>query len=242
MAWFRVAKGRLEYRGRITRAPFAEWCATKDGVAAVARAAAGIRFSLLGRERAARRRTWLALEGTARVAEVAAAIRAEAAHYLSIFASLSYADALPRANVALHRLVVVPRSMIAARARAALFGRLQDAAPLSGLDAGVRVFLLDRLLAEMDAAIQEAAPSPRHPILAREEWACVGVTKDLVWVDPLYSGADGAGHVFMFELPRAGLGRTERKALERAMAELRDRASALTRLQRTDLVRAAQNG
>ncbi len=242
MGWFRVSKGRLEYRGRITRRPFTEWCATKDGAAAMARAAAGIRFTLLGRQRAARRRTWQALEGTARVDAVVAAIQGEAARYMSVFASLSYADALPRANVALHRLVVVPRSMIAARARAGLFERLERSAALSGLDAAVRAFFLDRLLIEMDAAVQETSPSPRRPVHAHDEWACVGLSKDLVWVDPLWSGADGAGHVFMFELPRAGLGRTERKALERAVADLKERASGLTRLQRADLVRAAQNG
>ena len=239
MSWFRVSKGRLEYRGRITREPFTRWTATKDGEAAVGRVAAGIRFSLFGRSRAARRRFWRALEDASRVESLAAAIGSEATRYMKVVASLSYSDALPRVHIALHRLVLVPRAMIAGHVRAGLFKRLGDAPALAELDEAVRGFFLDQLVIEMDAALQKASPSPRQPIQAQDEWACVGVSKGLVWVDPLWSGPDGTGHVFMYEFPPGGLPRRERKALEAAIAQMAASVSGLTRLQRIAMVRAA---
>jgi hypothetical protein len=239
MGWFRVSKGRLEYRGRITREPFTLWAGTKEGEAAVARVAAGIRFSLLGRSRAARRHLWRALEDASRVESIATAIGSEATRFMHVLATLSYSDALPRVHIALHRLVLVPRAMIAGHAHAGLLKRLGDAPELAELDETVRGFFIDQLATELDAAIQNASPSPRQPIQAHQEWACVGVSKGLVWVDPLWSGPDGTGHVFMYEFPPGGLPRRERKALEAAIAQMATGVSGLTRLQRIAMVRAA---
>ncbi len=239
MGWFQVSGGRLEYRGRIARQPFTEWAATKEGSAAVARVAAGIRFSLLGRSYSARRRMWRAVESASRDPQVATAIAAEARCYTDVLASLSYADALPRAHVALHRLVLVPRAMIAGRAATGLFERLAQQPALRALDEAVQIFLFTQLLIEMDAALQRAAPSPRRPVQAKEEWACVGVSKGTVWADPLWSGPDGTGHVFMYELPRAGLSRRDRKTLDAAIEQLAASVTSLTRLQRGAMVRAA---
>ena len=91
----------------------------------------------------------------------------------------------------------------------------------------------------MDAALQKASPSPRQPVQAHEGWVCVGISKGLVWGDPLWSGPDGTGHIFMYELPRAGLPRRERKALEAAIAEMAGSVSSLSRQERIDMVRAA---
>lgn len=241
MSWFRVSRGRLEYRGRIIREPFTRWTATKDGAAAVARVAAGIRFSLFGRSRAARRRIWRALEDASRVESLATAVASEATRYMQVLASLSYSDALPRVHIALYRLVLVPRAMIAAHARAALFTRLGEAPALAELDEAARIFFLDQLVIEMDAALQKASPSPRQPVQAHDEWMCVGVSKGLVWVDPLWSGPDGTGHVFLYEFPRAGLPRRERKALKVAIAEMAASVSSLSRLQRIAIVRGARD-
>jgi hypothetical protein len=238
MAWFKVAKGRLEYRNRITRDAFTLWTATTEGTGAIERVASGIRFSIVGRHRTARRRTWLALDAAVREEAVAAAIRAEADHYMAVLASLSY-SALPRAHVALRRVVLVPRAMIAGRARGAMYARLGAATALGQLDDAVRVFFLEQLLTEMDAAIQKASPSPRYPVQAADGWTCIGVEKGLVWVDPLWSGPDGTGHVFMYEFPPAGLPRRDRKALDAALAEMRGRVSLLSRSERHEMVRAA---
>jgi hypothetical protein len=239
MGWFQVSNGRLEYRGRITREPFNRWTATTEGTAAVARVAAGIRFSLFGRSHAARTRMWRAIEAASRVEPLATAITAEAARYMEILAGLSYADALPRVHLTLHRLVLVPRTLSAGRARTALFGRLDASPALAGLDEATRAFFLDQLVVEMDAAIQKSSPSPKRPVQAHEGWVCVGISKGLVWGDPLWSGPDGTGHLFMYELPRTGLPRRERKALEAAIAEMAGSVSALSRQERIDLVRAA---
>lgn len=239
MGWFRVNRGRLEYRGRITREPFTKWTATRDGAAAVATAARGIRFSLFGRSRSARRRIWRALAAAARVESLVTDIGVEAMRYMQTVASLSYLEALPRAHIALHRLVLVPRAMIAGRAQTGVFERLADAPALAGLDEAVRVFFLNRLVIEMDAALEDVSPSPRSPVQAHDEWACVGVSKGIVWVDPMWAGFEAAGHVFMYQFPRAGLPRRERKALEAAIQQMTASVSSLSRAERFALVRAA---
>ncbi len=239
MSWFRVNRGRLEYRGRITRDPFTKWTATKDGLEAVARVARDTRFSLLGRSRRARRRIWRALEAASRVESLATAIGVEATRYMQLLASLSYADALPRAHIALHRLVLTPRAMIAGRAQAGVFERLAQAPALCGLDEAVRAFLLKQLVIEIDAALQKASPSPRRPVQAHDEWACVGVSTGMVWVDPMWAGPDGTGHVFMYEFPREGLRRRGRKALEAAIEQMAASVSSLSRAERVTLIRSA---
>jgi hypothetical protein len=239
MSWFRVSGGRLQYRGGITRKPFTRWMATKEGAASVARVAAGIRFSLLGRSRAARRGIWRTLEDASRSAALAAAIAGEADRYMQAFARLAYADGLPRVHIALHRLVLVPRAMIAARARTALLKRLGEAPALAGLDEATRIFFLEQLVTEMDAAVHAASPSPRQPIQAQDEWACVGVSKGLVWVDPLWAGEDPTGHVFMYEFPRSGMSRSHSRQLEAAILELGAGVASLSRLQRFAVVRTA---
>jgi hypothetical protein len=239
MGWFRVKRGRLEYGGRVTRDPFTKWTKTKDGADAVARVARGLRFTLFGRSRSARRRIWRSLEAAARVESLATGIDVEAVRYMRTVATLSYAEALPRAHIALHRLVLVPRAMIAGRAQTDLFARLADAPALGGLDEAVRIFFLNQLVIEMDAALQDASPSPSSPVQAQDEWACVGVSKGIVWVDPIWAGPEGSGHVFMYEFPRAGLPRRERKALEAAIQELSVSVSSLSRAERFAMVRAA---
>jgi hypothetical protein len=214
------------------------WTETKEGTAAIARVAAGIRFSLFGRSRVARRRIWRGLEDASRGESFTAAIRMEAAHYMEVLASLSYSDTLPCVHIALHRLVLVPRALIAGRARATLFARLGAAPALAGVDDAARIFFLEHLVKEMDAALQIGSPSPRRPIHAHDEWACVGVSKGLVWVDPLWTGADGTGHVFMCEFPRAGLSRRDRKAVEAAIAGMSASVSSLSTHERIAMVRA----
>jgi hypothetical protein len=239
MTWFRVSDGRLEYRGRITREPFTRWAQTTEGTAAISRVAAGLGFSLFGRHRAARRRLWRSLESAARSQPVTAAIAAEAPRFMQVVARLAYSEGLPRVVIALHRLVVVPRAMIASHARVALSKRLCDVPEIADLDDALQIFLFDQLVAEMDAALQKASASPRKPVIAHDEWTCVGVSKGIEWVDPMWAGPDGTGHVFMYEFPRAGLARKDRKTLESSIAEMSASVSSLTKLQRNAMVRAA---
>lgn len=239
VSWFRVSAGRLEYRGRITRDPFTRWCATQEGVDAVARTARGIRFSLVGRSRAATRRLWRQLDTAVRSDALAHAIRLEAAQYLTHPAGLSYSLSLPRAHVALHRLVMIPRALAIGRARAALHARLRQSPALAACDAAARAFFLEQLVLEMAAALEQAAPSPRYPVQAHEQWACVGVAREMVWIDRFWSGSDATGHLFMYEFPREGIGRRERKALEAAIEELHAQVAPLPQGQRSEMLRLA---
>jgi hypothetical protein len=239
VSWFRVNAGRLEYRGRITRDAYAKWTTTRNGLEAVSRVARGTRFSLFGRSRSARRRMWRALETASRTESLASAMAIEAARYMQLLASLAYADALPRAHIALHRLVLVPRAMSVGRAHAGVIERLAMAPALRELDEAVRAFFLDQLVIEMDAALRKAAPSPRRPVEAQDGWACVGDRTGVVWVDRILAGPDGSGHLFMYEFPHEPLGRRERKALETAIEQLTVSVSSLSRAQRATLVRSA---
>src|SRR5439155_6982087 len=108
-AWIRLRGERLTYVGRISRGPFDAWTATPEGSAAIAAAAAHVRFSLLGKHRAARSRLWRELANAATDESVATAIQDEADRYLARLNQLAYAEGLPRVAVNLYRLVVVPR-------------------------------------------------------------------------------------------------------------------------------------
>ena len=239
MSWFTVNRGRLEYSGRISRQPFTAWCATNAGRKAIARGAAGLRFAFFGRARRAQRRLWRTLHDVSRTDAFATALAAEPDRYLQTLAGACYADALPRAHVAIHRLVLAPRAFVAGRAKADVFTRLVRSPALAGLDDDVRKFVLDQIVNEMDAALRRASPSPKRPVTARDGWVCVGVRLGTVWLDPMWAGPDGTGHLFMYELPRQGLSRRDCKALEAAMEQMSGAAASLSRNARDAMLRSA---
>jgi hypothetical protein len=154
-------------------------------------------------------------------------------------ADVAYGDALPRAHVALHRLVLVPRALAAARARVGMVQRLGRLPEICALDAWLRNFLIDQLLTEMDIALHYAAPSAAKPVQGHGVWACVGVSGGVQWGDPIWAGPYGTGHMFMYEFPPAGLSRKDRKALNAAVQQLEQGVSTLSRNQRFELARAA---
>jgi hypothetical protein len=182
---------------------------------------------------------WKSLDRAARSQSLRAVLQTEADRYMDVMASLSYAASLPRAHVALRRLVVVPRTMILGRARPALYDRLRLATGLSGVDDLVRLFFYERLLTEMNRAFERSSPSPQSPVRTHDEWGCVGIDTQFVWVDPLWSGEDWMGHVFMYELPPMGLSRGDRRELEVAIEKMRSQLPTLSRVQREGVVRSA---
>jgi hypothetical protein len=238
MGWFRASGGRIIYRGRLTRKPLTDWLGSEQGAAAVEAVAAQDCFRIFRAARA-RRRLRLQIEAAVRTHTLRAAIAAEAERFASILADLSYAPTLPRGHVALHRLVVVPRALVAARVRRGVRQRLWDAAPLTAVDESVRAFFCEQLVIELDLALRTAHPSARNPIHAREEWSCIGTDTRYSWVDSLWSGPGWAGHVLMYEFPCAHLTRTHRAELDRAVRALQKRLASLTRLQREEIVRSA---
>lgn len=239
MSWYKVSDGRLRYRGRVTKGPFTAWAATPEGQAAVDAEAKKIRFSLIGRSRAAKRRLWRELEAVVVEAWVQKALQAEPDHYLSVWAALAYAPALPRLQVHLRRLVAVPRTMIAARALSGLTARLLSHPAFAALDAPLRSFFSSQVIAEMDAALRRANPSARRPTWSKEAWACIALDDSFAWVDPLWSGREWQGHVLLYEMPEAGLSRRERRELEASVEKLQASIVGMSFVHRDATVRSA---
>jgi hypothetical protein len=241
MSWFVVKQGRLKYRGRLSREPYLAWLKTPEGAKALDAAARKYRFRMFSAGRA-RRSLWQALDAAARATAVREAIEHEASRFGATLAQVSYAPGLPRTHVALHRLVLVPRALVAARARMGVRTRLWHLPAMAGVDESIRGFFCEQLLIELDSAVDIAGPSARRPVEAAEGWSCVGVDRPYVWVDPLWAGDHWVGHVFMYEFPRTSLSRAQRRGLDEAVADLQKSVALLSKLQRNALVRTAADG
>jgi hypothetical protein len=241
MAWFRVVSNRLQYRGRLSRGPYLAWAQTAEGAETIAARAAIDRLYFFSRLRE-RRRMWRELDRAARGEYLRKAIQHEADHFATVVVEASHAPGLPRLTVALHRLVIVPRSIVAARARTALRRRLYNSEALASVDPRVREFFCDQLVRELDAAIAESRPSVFRPVLTREAWGCVGCDAEYRWVDPMFSGPGWGGHLLMFEFPSEGLSRKRRNEVDRAVHDLQDSLSNLAYIRRDAIVRMAVDG
>lgn len=241
MSWCTVKGGRLAYRGRIDRGPFDAWLATTEGASCVRETGRRLRLGLFRTGRA-RRRLWQSLERAVRVDPVRAAVAGECDRFAEAMSRVCYAPGLPRTHIALHRLVLVPRVLVAGRARAGLRHRLWHLPPLEAVDDRVRAFFCEQLLVEMDRAVEAAGPSPAKPVAAAEGWACVGGDRAFVWVDPLWSGPHWTGHLIFYEFPRAPLTRAQKQDLAAAIASLQQGVASLSRVQRDSLVRTAADG
>jgi hypothetical protein len=237
MARFDVSDGRLRFR-RTSREPVREWLASPEGAAAVQDAAPAIRFSLLGRTRAARGRLGRTLWSAVNSPASRKALSAECEHFVAVWTQLAYAPALPRRTIDNHRLVVVPRAMILHRSFTGAEKRLGAALGASVPD-GFTLFFTRWVLRAMDAAIHEAKPTPKHALHAPESWACVHVDPEFLWVDSFGSTDPWRGHVLMFEVPVSGLRRRERQTLVTAIEELVASLPSLTRVAREGTVRMA---
>jgi len=238
MGWFQVGDERLRYRGRIERAPFEAWVSTPAGDAAISAAAKPVGFRLFGRTRAARRSMWRQLRDAAASSAGAAALDAAADVYARGLSDLAYAPGLPRVQVGLRRLVLVPRALAAGRARSAIPSRLQECRQIEELDAPLRDFLFERVVVELDGAVRQARPSIKRPIRAHD-WKCIAVDTEFGWVDQVWSGAGWSGHFFVYEWPPAPLTRADRKALANAVSDLESGINTLSRERRQQLVNAA---
>lgn len=241
MAWFRVASNRLRYRGRLSKEPYAAWVRTSEGEAAIDARARQDRLYIFPRARA-RRRIWRDLERTARGDVLRAAIQTEADHFGRVVVEASHAPGLPRRTIALHRLIILPRTIVAARVRAGVRRRLFNSATLAALDARVRDFFCEQLVVELDSAVAEGRPSVFRPVQTNETWGCVGRDAECLWVDPMFSGPGWGGHLLMFEFPREGLSRKQRKEVDRAVHDLQTSLVHLSRIQRGAIVRMAVDG
>jgi hypothetical protein len=241
MAWFRVASNRLRYRGRVSQEPYTTWAGTSEGAATIEARARQDRLYVLPLRRA-RRRIWRELERASRSEHLREAIQSETDHFTAAAVAASHAPGLPRRTIAFHRLVIVPRTLIGARARTALHRRLFTSETLATLDPHVRDFFCEQVIVEIDAAVAESRPSVVRPVLTQDTWGCVGYNNDYRWVDPMFSGPGWGGHLVMFEFPREGVSRKTRKDVERAADELQSSLANLSRIQRDGIMRVAVDG
>jgi hypothetical protein len=240
-AWVRYSRGTLTYAGRITRASFGLWTTTPQGQKAIGDVASRIRFAVLGRNRAARRRLWRQLSDAARAPEVAAAVQREAQGYLERLGALAYADGLPRIGVELHRLVVVPRVLVNAAACRSIEQRLKAVPAFAALEGGqaTREFFIVRLVEEMMSAVSGAQPSPRRPIPAGREWSSVGQNSSFVWRMPLVREPAWPGHHYVLEETRNPVTRAVRKLVGAGIERFEATLPALSRIERDEILRRA---
>jgi hypothetical protein len=239
MSWFKVSDGRVVYAGAISREPYAAWISTKAGAQAIDAVASQTGFRLFGRARAARRRVWRELGDAARTEDGRAALQAAADLYLLTMSTLAYASGLPRTAVGLRRLVLVPRTMAAGRARPVITARLAECPAFAQRPLAEREFLFEAVLLQADAAVRGASPCIRRPIRAADGWTCIGADTRFSWVDQYWSGPGWSGHWFMYEHPKEPLSRSERKAVEREAIALHGTLATLSRERRQALVQLA---
>jgi hypothetical protein len=239
MSWYKASDGRVTYAGALTRDPFATWIGTREGAQAIATVAAGLGFRLFGRARAARSQVWKELAAAGRSDEGRRALQDAADLYLRAISALAYAPGLPRTTVALRRLVLVPRALVAGRARSAIAARLAECHAFAERPVPQRDFLFEAALSQVDAAVRAARLSVDRPIRCPEGWGAFDADTRFAWVDQYWSGIGWSGHWFVYEYPREALSRADRKALQRAAIELHGTLGTLSRERRQAVVRIA---
>ena len=242
MAWFKIADGRLRFRGRITQEPVVEWLTSEDGVAAVQAAASQIRFALFGRTRAARRRMRRELWSVLDTPAVRASIASECDHYLAAWAELAYAPSLPRATIALHRLVVVPRTMILARTLSRVLTRLAACPGIADLPDPFKAFSPGGFSARW--MTRSGARRPRLGVLSalRSRGPASPSTPTSHGSTRCGPGPTGVATSLMFEMPPTRLKRRERLEVEAAIERWKQTLPSLSRQQRDGTVQVAMDG
>jgi hypothetical protein len=240
--WMRLSRGRVVYKGRISRPPFVAWTETAEGRAAIKDLASRLGFSFLGRTRSARRRLWRHLATAVCDASVVAAIQREIDAYFKLHGDLAYADGLPRAGVELRRLVAVPCVLLNGAAYRSIGRRLSSEPLFAALEGGegLRDFFILRLIQEIETAVTLARPSSKRPLAAGAEWITVGLNPNFEWRPPLLQGPSWNGHRYVLELTRQPVTRAIRKAVTASISRLEAALELLSRAQRQDILRRAQ--
>jgi hypothetical protein len=216
----RLSRGRLQYTGQIAREAYSTWAESPGGVRALTWHASQIRVALLGRMRAARRRMWRQLVQAAQSASVADALQRDIDGFFQL-ATLACAD-FPRGVVDLRRLVVVPRLFVNRSAYDRIQATLQSQPVFAQVEGGesLRSWFALTVIAAVEAAVARAAPSPRHPLGAGDNWIVVGVNERFDW-DKLVQGPRWPGHYHVLELRAASpITRAVRRAASEAVAGL----------------------
>jgi hypothetical protein len=236
----RSSRGHLRYTGKITRESFSLWADSPAGRKALEDVAARVRFSLFGRMRAARKKTWRELIEASRANTVGLVLQHETDAYLSRLDTFAYADRLPYVMVDLRRIIVVPRVFVNGEAHRRIQRALQTQPLFAGLSGGdsLRRWFTFGLIDSLAGAVIEAQPSIRRPLPAGEGWVVVGVDEDFQWQVP-FDGPAWPGHYFVLELTRRPLTRAVNKAAADAITHLAGALPSLTVIDRTEIMRRA---
>ena len=236
----RSSGGRLVYTGRVTRTSFNAWASTSQGLLAIAQQADRIWFAPFGKLSAARRQMWRDLNALARTSSFAADVQREVDAYLERLANLVFGEGLPRMSVELHRIVAVPIVLLNAAAYRGLIKRLSAHRRFQSLAGGdpLREFFLLTVVADLEAAVASAQPSPKRPLDTRHGWVSVGLNRTFVWRVP-FEAPDWFGHHYLFEVTRERISRTTRKAIEERVRTLEQSLQMLSKGERADILRRA---
>jgi hypothetical protein len=234
------SRGRVRYTGRIDRAAFVAWCQSLDGQSVLEPIISTMRFSLFGKRRAAQRRVWLDLTGTAASGTVAAALQQQVDSYFSRLSTLVYARDLPVRGINLHRLVAVPRlfanSVTDRQIDAAL--KMQPAFATANGRASLRHWFGLVLINGIETTALDARPTPKRPLPAGRDWIIVGVNDSFEWRVPL-QGPAWPGHYYLLELTNTPITRAVRKAAVNTIAEMEATLAGLSRVERNEILRQA---
>jgi hypothetical protein len=237
----RYSRGRFTYTRRIRRAAFDAWADSLPGLAVVEKIAAQIRFSVFGKNQAARRRVWRQIVQAARSETVVVAMERELDRYLARLEKLVFAYDLPRIGLHLRRLVVVPRLFVNTEAYRRLDAALDALPPfvaVDGCDEPVRDWFVLTLIDGVEAAIRHVQPSPQRPLRAGNGWIAVGVNEQFEW-RIAFDGPAWPGHYYVLEVTRLPITRAVRKTTVEAIARLEGSLPTLTRLHRNEILRSA---
>jgi hypothetical protein len=234
------SRGRVGYTGRVDRAAFSAWCQSPDGLSVLEPLIAATRFSLFGKRRAAQRRVWLELTGTAQSATVAAAMQQQVDQYFARLGTLVYARDLPMSGVKLHRLVAIPRLFVNTvtdrQVDSAL--KMQPSLATANGRASLRHWFVLMLIHGIETAALAARPTPKQPLPAGREWVIVGVNDSFEWRVPL-QGPAWPGHYYLLELVHTPITRSIRKAAAHAIAEMEESLASLSLVERNEILRQA---
>ncbi|HSC28069.1 MAG TPA: hypothetical protein VLD67_12385 [Vicinamibacterales bacterium] len=242
MNWIKLVRRVPVYSGRLPRPASYDVWARGEGAAIIAGLAAGRRFSLFGRSRAARKAVWTELQRKAETGPLAAAIDRSVRQCVLAAGEIGvYPLRLPRALIDGYRLVAVPRVTWNARAFAAILRGLDADPDMQSLAGGApfRRFFMERLFEEVDLALVASSPSLRHPVPTGEGWFIVGFEPAASWLVPI-EGPERPGHFLVCEAPPAGLKSWPARRVQDAIAEVRAAVSTLSRRERDELLREAR--
>ena len=117
--------------------------------------------------RAARRDMWNLLSRAASTEPLRASLHAAAGEYTRSICELLLRRGTSRTQVGNRRVVVVPRVMIAGRARTAVTPMVGKSISLSQIDDALLAFFLDEVIVQLDHAVQRAVRRPRAPSVRR---------------------------------------------------------------------------